>query len=66
MKVNELRAEIVRQELTTTDVANKMGMNKSTFWRKLKEPDKFTLSDIVAIKQVLDLDNEKIMNVFFG
>lgn len=66
MKLNELKAEIVRKGLNIEDFGEKIGMAKTTLWRRFSEPNDFTLQEMTTIKQVLDLSNEKMLDIFFA
>jgi len=66
MKINELKAEIVRNELTLEDFANKVGMPKTTLWRRFNNPDSFTLSEITRISKGLNLNSQRIVEIFFN
>jgi len=66
MKLNELKAEIVRKGLNIEDFAEKIGMTKTTLWRRFSETNDFTLQEMTTIKQVLSLSNEKVLDIFFA
>lgn len=66
MKPNELRAEIVRRGTTISELADRIGISKETFWRRLKDPGNFTVSEILAIKEALGLDSERVFSIFFS
>ena len=65
MKINELKAEVVRKELNMTALANKIKMDRSTLFRRLENPDDFTLNEIRAISRVLGLSDSRIVDIFF-
>lgn len=65
MQTNELKAEIVRNNMTIEDLAKTAGIGRTTLWRRLNSPDEFTLAEIKNISKVLFLNKEKIMNIFF-
>ena len=66
MKVNELRAEIVRNGMTTEVFADKVGIGRTTLWRRFESPESFTLGEINKIAKVLNLDGKKIETIFFS
>ncbi len=65
MRLNELKAEIARNELTLEEVANKINMNRTTMWRKFNDTEKFTLKEITDMATVLKLDGKRILEIFF-
>lgn len=65
MKVNELKAEIVRNGMTLEKFADKVGLARTTLWRRLSNPNELTLIEIRAMAEVLQLSKEKIVDIFF-
>lgn len=65
MQINELKAEIVRNGMTLGEVADKIGMQRTTLWRRFKNPDEFTMAEVKRIKTVLNLDGDKVLTIFF-
>lgn len=66
MQMNELKAEIVRNGMTLGEVADKIGMQRTTLWRRFKNPDEFTMSEVKRIVAVLNLTGNKVLTIFFG
>lgn len=66
MKINELKAEIVRNGMTTEVFADKAGIGRTTLWRRFESPESFTLGEINKIAKVLNLDGKKIETIFFS
>jgi predicted DNA-binding protein (UPF0251 family) len=65
LKLNELKAEIARNELTIEDLADKINISRTTLWRRLNNPSEFTLTEICKIKAILKLSGERIIDIFF-
>lgn len=65
MNEKKLRARIVEVGLTNNQVASKMGINIATFYRKIKS-NKFNLAEMQALKKILDLDSNLMMEIFFA
>ena len=66
MKILKLRGKIVENGLKMETLADKIGVDKSTLYRKLKEGEKFTIGDARKIKEALNLTNEEASEIFFG
>lgn len=66
MLTYELRAEIIRRGTSISEVANKIGISRGTFWRRLKDPGSFKVSEIRAIQNALGLDESKVLSLFFS
>lgn len=65
MKVNELKAEIVRNGMTMESFADTAGIGRTTLWRRLGNPDEFTLAEIISTAKTLGLSGEKVQDIFF-
>lgn len=66
MRINELKAEIVRNELTLEELSELSNMARTTLWRRFNNPDEFTLAEINNISEVLNLNGKKVVEIFFG
>ena len=65
MKPNELKAEIVRNGLAIETFADEVGIGRTTLWRRFKNPDEFTLGEILKMADVLNLPKNRITEIFF-
>lgn len=67
MKFNKafLNYLIARQGYTNETFAKKAGFSITTWYRKLKNEDLFTYSDIKKIVECLNLEVNEITDVFF-
>lgn len=57
----EVRAEIARQNLTITDVADRAGLARSTLHRKLRGGGAFNVDEIRWIADALDVSLTQLM-----
>ena len=64
--VNKLKGKVVEQGLTMTAFAKEIGMDYSSFYRRLDGQVSFTVSDVETITRVLHLDSEEIVGIFFA
>jgi len=64
VNINKLRGKIVENGYTVTSLAPKIGMDRATFYRKMKDQS-FTVREAVVISKVLDLNSDEIMAIFF-
>ncbi|MBR1694289.1 MAG: hypothetical protein IJ709_02660 [Selenomonas sp.] len=62
---NELRAELVRRELSVEDVAKQMGIDKTSLYRKLKGDSEFLRIEIEKLVNILQLSGEDVLRIFF-
>lgn len=62
-----LRKEISQRGQTVETLSRKIGMDDSTFYRKMSAKGKtFTLEQVDAIKAALELDKETAEAIFFS
>lgn len=54
------------QGITIRELAEKIGVNQATFYRKKKGISDFTREEIKQNKDLLDLDNAQVDKVFFA
>lgn len=66
MNALDLKAEIARCDLTIPKLADMIGLDKKTLYSRISGETSFKQSEIVKISQVLKLDEEKIMHIFFA
>lgn len=66
MNVRELKADMVRKGISTEELAHYTGIKRSTLFRRLNMPDRFTLSEIIKISEALELSPSRINEIFFN
>lgn len=67
MNVNKLKGKIVEKGMNLSDVANQIGVDRSTLYRKINaQGDNLTVSEVSRIATVLDLSSDEITNIFFN
>ena len=65
--VSILRGKIVEHNTTQEAVADAIGINRTTFYRKMKENGKnFTVAEVQRIADVLSLSGDDVMRMFFA
>lgn len=60
----QLRDRILKNPSVREAICKETGMNKSGLKRKLYNPEKFTLMDIVVIKRILNLTMDETIKKF--
>lgn len=60
----ELEVAVLRNKISLAALAEKIGINKTTLYRKL-ESGKFDREEIVKIKEQLNLTDADILRIFF-
>ena len=64
-KVNEFKAEIVRNGLSVDEFCEKTGIKRRTFVRRMQDGN-FGLDELHQIKSVLNLSAERMAEIFFA
>jgi len=65
IRVNKLKARIVERELTIGAVADRMGIDRSTFYRKMRSGE-FTVGEVRRLSEILALSPSDITEIFFS
>ncbi|MBO5145323.1 MAG: helix-turn-helix transcriptional regulator [Lachnospiraceae bacterium] len=67
VNVQRLRGKIVEKNNTQESVADAMGINRSTFYRKMKNGGSgFTIGDIHSMVKCIPLTKEEAVEIFFS
>lgn len=67
VNVNKLKGKIVEKGMTVEQLARKMGVNKSTIYRKLNNAgETFTIKDANLICSILGLTGQEAAGIFFN
>lgn len=65
--VNRLKGKTVEKGLTGEKMAIALGIDQSTYYRKLGDGGgTFTISQVARIVEILSLTNEERTEIFFG
>ena len=57
--------EMIKREVSVPKLAEKIGISKKTLYSRMRGDTSFTQSEIVKISNVLSLDNEQMLSIFF-
>lgn len=64
MNVNKLRGKIVEKGMNVETLAERIGVDRATLYRKLNNFEKVTIGEAIKIKAVLNLSNEEATDIF--
>lgn len=64
MNVNKLKGKIVESGMNVESLALKIGVDRSSMYRKLNNGDKITVGEAVKIKDALELTPEEACSIF--
>lgn len=68
VNINKLKGRIVEKGLSVELVAQSMGIDRSTLYRKMKDQsgESFTISDVRSISRILNLSAQDVTDIFFN
>lgn len=66
MNIRLLTIKLLAENISNSTLAEKLGIGRSTLYRKLSGQTEFTRSEIAAMKEVLSLDDDLLVEIFFG
>ena len=65
VNTNKLRGRIMEQGLTIGSLASMIGISPSTLGRKIKNQADMTLGEVEAIRSILKIPPDRVMEYFF-
>lgn len=65
MNINKLRGKIAEHGWTIADLATRIGVDKATLYRKIKEKS-FSVKEATLIGRELELTADEMMSIFFA
>lgn len=66
MNVNKLKGKIVEHGMKIGDLASVIGIDRSSFYRKLNEMEKFTIGEAGKIRNALCICDADMIEIFFS
>lgn len=61
-----LRGKIVERGLDVPRVAERMGVDRSTLYRRIADGDTFTIGEASKITEILGLSHQEAVAIFFS
>lgn len=66
VNIRKLKAKLVEKDISIIELANILGIDKSTVYRKLNNSgENFTVKDVEKIAKALSLTYDDINHIFF-
>lgn len=65
VNVSKLKGKIVERNTTQEELATKIGIDKSTFYRKMKHDGNFSIKEVNLIVATLNLSKDEAMAIFW-
>ena len=64
--VGKLRKHMRDQNVTVSDVADAMNIDKATLYRRITSPNSFTIGEVLSIAEILKLSHSESAAIFFA
>lgn len=64
MNTIKLKSKIFERGFTVCNLADEIGINKSTFYRKLNNLEEFTVGQVFLIGKKLNLSADELIEIF--
>ena len=66
MKTNKLKAKIVEKGLNVEALADKIGLERSTLYRKLNNFEKISIGEAIRMKDALEMTDDEASSIFLS
>ena len=66
MKLNKLKARIIEKGMSVEMLADAIGKERSTLYRKLNNFEKITIGEAAKIKVALEMTDEDAIDIFLS
>lgn len=66
VNVNLLRSKITEKRTNVSEVAEKMGVDKATLYRRIADSESFTIGEARKIAEILELSHDEAVSIFFS
>lgn len=66
MNVNKLKGKIAEKGLSVEKLAQQIGVDRSSLYRKLNNAEKITIGEASRMKDVLEMTPEEATLIFLG
>lgn len=66
VNVSKLKGKIIERNTTQEALAKDIGIDKSTFYRKMKQNGRFSIQEVNLIVSSLGLSKEEALSIFFS
>lgn len=66
VNTNLLKGMIESKGTNVEDVAKRMGVDKSTLYRRIADGSTFTIGEVGKISEILELSHSEAISIFFS
>lgn len=61
-----LRSKIAERRTNVSKVAERMGVDKTTLYRRIADSSSFTIGEVCKITEILELSHDEAVSIFFS
>ena len=66
MKTNKLKGKIVEKGMNVETLADKIGLERSTLYRKLNNFEKISIGEAIRMKTALEMTDDEAISIFLS
>lgn len=66
MNINKLKGKIVEKGMNVEMLAEVIGIDRATLYRKMNNFQKFTIGDAAKVKDALELNDQEAYEIFLA
>lgn len=66
MNINKLKGKIVERGMNIETLAERIGINRASLYRKLNDSEKITIGEASKMKEALEMNNEEAYEIFLA
>lgn len=66
VNVNKLKAKMVEIGINVEWLAKEINLDRTTLYRRLNNPEEFTIREVTKIALVLNLTKDEVNDIFFA
>lgn len=66
MNINKLKGKIVEKDMNVEKLADIIGIDRSSLYRKLNNAEKITIGEAAKMKDALEMDDAEAYEIFLA
>lgn len=66
VNINKLKAKLVENDISVSQLAYKVGLNQATMYRRFNGGENFSIKEASEIARILNLSADELNDIFFS
>ena len=66
VNINKLKAKMVENEISVSQLADMVGVNQATMYRRFNGGENFSIKEASEIAKILNLSADELNDIFFN